>query len=46
MSWGAPWYLSQCELAYDWPGYVARLHQAAAELAGVKSEARWEAPPR
>jgi hypothetical protein len=46
MAWGSPFYLSQCELAYDWPAYVARLHLAAAELAGVKSEARWESPPK
>jgi len=46
MSWGSPFYLSQSELSYDWPGYVARLHQAAADLAGVKSAARWENPPR
>jgi hypothetical protein len=46
MGWGSPYYLSQCELGYDWPAYVARLHQAAADLSGVKSEARWENPPR
>lgn len=46
MNWGSPFYLSQCELAYDWPAYVARLHLAAAELAGVKTEATWDAPPR
>lgn len=45
MSWGSPFYLSQSELGYDWPAYVARLHLAAAELAGVKSEATWERPP-
>jgi hypothetical protein len=39
-------YLSQIELAYDWPAYVAKLHQAAAELAGAKSDARWDAPPK
>jgi hypothetical protein len=46
MAWGSPFYLSQSELGYDWPGYVARLHQAAAELAGVRSDARWDSPPR
>jgi hypothetical protein len=34
------------ELSYDWPAYVARLHAAAAELSGVKTEARWEQPPQ
>jgi hypothetical protein len=38
-------YLSQHELSYDWPGYVAKVQLAAAELAGVKTEARWDAPP-
>jgi hypothetical protein len=38
---GAPWYLGQSELCYDWPAYVARLHEAAAELAGVKADATW-----
>ncbi|MGA2499912.1 MAG: glycoside hydrolase domain-containing protein [Tepidisphaeraceae bacterium] len=43
---GNPWYLSQSELCYDWPAYVARLHQTAAELAHVKSDAKWDSPPR
>jgi hypothetical protein len=43
--WGTP-FLSQCELSYDWRSYVARVQEAAAELAGAKSDARWEAPPR
>ncbi|HUT35212.1 MAG TPA: glycoside hydrolase domain-containing protein [Planctomycetota bacterium] len=38
MGWGSPFYLSQSELGYDWPGYVARLHLAAAELAGGKAQ--------
>jgi hypothetical protein len=38
-------FLSQCELAYDWPAYMAREQAAAAELAGVRSEATWDAPP-
>ena len=44
MSWGSPFYLSQCEMGYDWPSYVARLHLAAAKLASVKTEATWEEP--
>jgi hypothetical protein len=39
------WFISQQELALDWPAYVAKLHLAAAELAGVKSAAKWEQPP-
>jgi len=46
MGWGHPFYLSQCELVFDWPAYVARLHLAAAELAGEKTEATWDNPPR
>jgi len=46
MGWGSPFYLSQSELSYDWPSYVARLHIAAATLAGVKTEAAWEQPPK
>jgi hypothetical protein len=42
---GAPFLLSQSELSYDWPGYVARLHLAAAELAGAAGGATWEKPP-
>jgi len=42
--WGTP-YLSQCEHSYDWPAYVARVQEKAAELAGVKTEARWDSPP-
>ena len=45
ISWGSPMYFSQYELSYDWPSYVARLHQAAAELAGVKTQAKWDQPP-
>ena len=37
-------FLSQHELSFDWPAYVARLHQAAAELAGQKFEASWNRP--
>jgi hypothetical protein len=44
MAFGSPFYLSQCELAYAWPAYVARLHLAAGELAGVKTDAEWEQP--
>ena len=39
-------YLSQHELQFDWPGYVARLQAAAAELAGVTTDAKWDVPPR
>jgi hypothetical protein len=46
MGWGSPFFLSQSELSYDWPGYVARLHLAAAEAAGVRTEATWEQPPK
>lgn len=42
---GASMFLGQNELALDLPAYRARLQVAAAELAGVKSEARWEQPP-
>jgi hypothetical protein len=38
-------YLSQHELGYDWPGYVAHVQEAAAELEGVKAAARWDNPP-
>lgn len=41
--WGSR-YLSQMELAYDYPAYLARLHAAAAELAGTKMTHRWEEP--
>ena len=44
--WGSPSYLGQSELSYDWPAYVARLHCTAAELAGEKTEAKWEQPPK
>jgi len=33
VKWGTP-YLSQCELSYGWPAYVAQVQQLAAELAG------------
>jgi hypothetical protein len=46
MGWGSPFFLSQSELSYDWPSYVARVHLAAAELAGVKAEATWEQLPK
>jgi hypothetical protein len=38
--------LPQTELSYDWYAYVARLHRTAAELAGVRSAAKWEEPPK
>ena len=37
--------LSQFELQYDWRAYAARVQQAAAELAGQPTQARWETPP-
>jgi hypothetical protein len=39
-------YLSQMELSLDWPSYTAGVYEAAAELAGVKSGAKWEEPPK
>ncbi len=45
IAWGRT-YLSQHELAYNWPDYAAKLQEAAADLAGVRSEARWDRPPR
>jgi hypothetical protein len=44
MGRGSHFFLSQCELAYDWPAYAARIHLAAAELAGVKTGDTWEKP--
>jgi hypothetical protein len=38
-------YLSQHELSYDWPSYVARVQEAAAELAGVKTDVTWDNGP-
>jgi hypothetical protein len=43
LAWGSA-YLSQHELSYDWPGYVARIYQAAAELAGERTDAAWDKP--
>ena len=45
VEFGSSFYLSQSELQYDWPAYVARLHETAADLLGTKSEARWAKPP-
>ncbi len=45
MGWSTT-YLSQHELSYDWPSYAAQLQQAAAELAGEQTDARWQQPPR
>ena len=39
-------YLSQMELNLDWLGYVARLYRAAEDLTGLKTQARWDEPPR
>ncbi len=38
-------YMSQHELSYDYQDYIARIQQAAAELAGVESDAEWDQPP-
>jgi hypothetical protein len=43
---GSPFILSQSELSYDWPAYVAQVHLAAAELAGAKTGAKWDEPPK
>jgi hypothetical protein len=45
VEFGTPFYLSQSELQYDWPAYLATLHETAADLLGAKSEARWAKPP-
>lgn len=39
-------YLSQVELGLDWPAYAAKAYQAAAEVAGAKTDAAWDRPPR
>jgi len=39
-------YLSQQELGYGWQKYVVEMQQTAAELCGVKTSARWDAPPQ
>jgi len=39
-------YLTQARLSLDWPGCIARTYAAAGELAGTKSDARWDQPPR
>ncbi len=38
-------YLSQSELAYDWPSYSAAQYAAAAQLTGGPDNARWGQPP-
>jgi hypothetical protein len=45
IAWGGD-FLSQNELGHDWPSYVAKVHLTAAELAGVKTDAKWDSPPR
>jgi hypothetical protein len=45
MSWGSA-YLSQHELSYDWPAYVARIYQAALQAAGPKTDDPWDRPPQ
>ena len=37
--------LPQQELNLDWAAYVARVHLAAAELSGEKTDATWGSPP-
>jgi hypothetical protein len=37
--------LPHTALGYDWQAYVARVHAAAAEADGVKTDAKWEQPP-
>jgi hypothetical protein len=39
-------YLAQMELNLDWPDYVAQMHRAAEELSGIKTDAKWEEPPK
>jgi hypothetical protein len=46
ISWGSPMILSQQEISYGWSAYVARLHQAAAELTGAPAGAAWNEPPK
>jgi hypothetical protein len=38
--------LPHTALGYDWQGYVARVHAAAAAVDGVKTDATREAPPK
>ena len=45
MALASPFFLSQHELSYDWPSYVASLHLAAGELSGARSGAAWDKPP-
>ncbi|MGD0898469.1 MAG: glycoside hydrolase domain-containing protein, partial [Thermoguttaceae bacterium] len=39
-------YLSQMELNLDWPAYAARVYRAAEELTGIKTNAKWDQPPK
>jgi hypothetical protein len=38
-------WVNHFELQYDWRAYAARVQEAAAELAGQSTQARWEKPP-
>jgi hypothetical protein len=38
--------LSQVELNLDWPAYIAQIYRAAEELTGIKTDAKWEQPPK
>ncbi|MGD0898148.1 MAG: hypothetical protein ABR915_09960 [Thermoguttaceae bacterium] len=38
--------LSQVELNLDWPAHIAQIYRAAEELTGIKTEAKWEEPPK
>jgi hypothetical protein len=44
-AWGYS-YLSQHELGYDWPAYVARIYRMASEVTAGNTEAVWDAPPK
>ena len=37
--------LPLAKLSLGWPGAIARAYEAAGELTGAKSEAKWQQPP-
>ncbi len=44
IAWGGG-YISNHEMAFDWPTYAAQVQEAAADLIGPRIHARWDRPP-
>jgi hypothetical protein len=46
LAYGVGHRMTQMQLSLGWPGRIAHTYIAAGELAGIRTQAKWENPPK